>query len=141
MTVVDTSVALKWLRRTDEKHIHQALLLLKGHLGDNKQITVPDLLFIEVANALATKTDTDNTQIKKDLKKLFEVGLKTHYTTKEELLKTSLLAKKHKTSVYDMLYAVIAKEHKTTLYTADKNFISKTKFKHVKHISEVELKA
>jgi predicted nucleic acid-binding protein len=50
----------------------------------------------------------------------------------EELVDAGVLAKKYKTSVYDMIYAVVAKNKKCALVTADENFVRKTKFKHVK---------
>ncbi|MBI5621043.1 PIN domain-containing protein, partial [Candidatus Gottesmanbacteria bacterium] len=54
----------------------------------------------------------------------------------DDVVKSALLAHKKKTSVYDMLYAVIAKRLGTDLITADDQFVRKTKFSHVKLLSE-----
>jgi predicted nucleic acid-binding protein len=136
--VIDASVAIKWVRR-EEEFSREAINIQRQHLDKINKIIVPKLIFYEVGNALATKSDTSLTSVKKGMEILFESKLEIYNDSKKELLLAAKLAKKHRTSVYDMLYAVIAKEHNTILYTADKNFIKKTKFKYVKHISEVKL--
>ena len=138
MKVVDASVAIKWVRR-EEEFSQAAVQIQKKHLDNIDKLVVPKLVFYEVANALATKSDTSSASIKKGMAILCESKLEVHNDSEKELLLASVLAKKYKTSVYDMLYAVIARQHNTILYTADKNFIKKTRFKYVKHISEVKL--
>jgi len=139
MIIVDASVAFKWLKSKKESHVDQAYKLLRLHLDTKQEIMVPSLLPIEIANALATKSSASPRAIKIDMNKLDELKLMTVDIPPSTLLKASLLAHKHKTSVYDMIYAAMAKENKTILYTSDKNFIKKTGFRHVKHISEVKM--
>lgn len=55
MIVIDASVANKLLLPLEEGH-KTAKSLLKLHLMKEESIVVPDLLFIEVANTLATKS-------------------------------------------------------------------------------------
>lgn len=140
MIVVDSSIAFKWLRTKDEQFVQEALLLLTNHLKDKETIIVPQLLFLEIANALLTKTDTSTKQITIDLNKLFEAKLDSIPIEQEEINSAVKLAKKHKTSVYDMLYAVIAKKNKCILITADEKFIAKTHFRFAKHISQVKIR-
>src|SRR3989344_185088 len=137
MIIVDTSVALKWFRTKDEKFIEQALALIRNHLTNQETISVPQLFYLEIANALTTKTDTDSRQIAIDLKKLYNMELKVIEATKSEVISAAKLAKKYNTSDYDMLYAVVAKTNNCILITADENFVKKTGFKFVKHISQV----
>ncbi|GEM_PF-1752789 len=137
MIVIDASVALKLVRRKDEKYINEALRLLGNHLDGKEQIAVPYLLFLEIANALVTKTDTTTDQVTRNLTKLFEFKFKQLTIGERDIINSSRLAKKLKTSVYDMLYAVVARANKCTLYTADENFVKKLKTRWVKHISEV----
>lgn len=137
MIVIDSSVALKWLRQKGEEFIKESLTLLTRHLNNQEEILTPTLLYAEAANALATKTDTTAKQVVIDLNKLFEAKLKTTEVTQQELNEAVKLAKKYRTSVYDMLYAVIAKSNKVKLITADQKFIQKTGFSFVKHISQM----
>ena len=136
MIVIDASVGLKWLRRENEKYIDKALFLLKNHSDNIELITVPSLFYLEIANALVTKSLTKIETIKEDLSVLNDINLKVDSFTKDDYIEAALLAKKHKTTVYDMLYAVIAKKLKTVLITADEKFRQKTKFPFVKLLSE-----
>ena len=135
MIVVDASIATKWIFK--EESFELAELILQNHLENKEKIIVPNLLFIEVSNVLATKSSTTLPQIEKDLRFLFKTNLEVRNMTPDEIILASKLAKKYKTSVYDMLYAVVANKHKTILYTSDANFIKKTKFKFVKHLKEL----
>jgi len=139
MIVVDTSVAIKWLNR-EEKDSELAYLLYKNHIAGTERIVIPPLLFIEAANTLATKSNSTKKDVKTGLEFLFEADFTLHNVILEELVDAGVLAKKYKTSVYDMLYAVVAKNKKCSLVTADENFARKTKFKHVKLLRELAKK-
>lgn len=131
MIVVDASVVIKWINR-DEQDSDLAYQLLYRHLKKLEEIIVPRLLFYEVANTLATKSKTSKETIKKGLNLLLSSSLIIYPEQDKDLIEASTLAKDYRTSVYDMLYAVIAKKKKTRLITADKRFLEKTKFKFVK---------
>jgi len=137
MIVVDTSVGLKWIQTTSEKYIDEARLLYKKHLKRTQEIVVPQLFFIEVANALTTKSHTKATTIHKALQFMVDSNFVLHPNKYEEIVEAALLAKRNGTSVYDMLYAVVADNLGCELVTADEMFIQKTKFRHVKHISQI----
>lgn len=138
MIIVDTSIVLKWINE-DEKEHNLALLLYKNHIERKEEIIVPRFLFIEAANALTTKTHSIAKTLKKDLNFIFNTFFVMHEETPEDILESVHLAKKYKTSVYDMLYAVIAKKKNTTLITADARFVEKTKFPFVKTLKEYSL--
>ena len=137
MIVTDASVVFKWVK-TQEPYYDKALKLLRSHLKEREKIIVPHLLFIEIANALATKTKNTKETIRKDLNYIFKANLEVYIPDNKDILNTANLAKEYKTSAYDMLYAVVAKKHKTKLITADANFINKTKFKFVKHLKDID---
>ncbi|MBI2009852.1 MAG: type II toxin-antitoxin system VapC family toxin [Candidatus Chisholmbacteria bacterium] len=137
MIVIDASVGFKWLNQ--ESHHQQALQLLQLHLENTHQILVPSLFFLEIANALVTKTSTTPTTVKKNLNLINSFNLKIHSFTKADLLLSTHLAQKHHTTIYDMLYAVIAKANHTDLVTADTNFLHKTHFRHVKLLQDLPL--
>ena len=136
MKIIDASVAIKWVRR-EEEFSEIAVKIQTDHLDNIDKILVPRLILYEIANALATKSDTTPKYVRSGLNILFESKLEIYHESEKEILEAAKLAKKHKTSVYDMLYAVIAKENKCMLITADENFVAKTGFKFVKHIGQV----
>lgn len=136
MIIVDASVAIKWIDKNEE-YSDIARLLYKRHIDGNEEVVVPRLLFYEVANALATKSRSSEETIRGDMAVLLKSNLSNYLEEDKELIEAAILAKEYKTSVYDMLYAVIAKNKKCSLVTADENFVKKTKFKHVKLLKEL----
>lgn len=135
MITIDASIAVKWVLQGEEDQ-EQAFLLLNRHFEKKEEITVPELLFYEVANTLTTKTSVTSTIASKSIKQLMEYQLKIYHPDSKDIYITTKLAKRYKTSVYDMLYTVVAKKHKTILITADGNFLKKTRFSFVKLISD-----
>ena len=97
---------------------------------------IPDLLFIEVANTLATKTNLAPIQVEEGLDLIYELGLRVENIDKKLLIEASIMAKQKETAVYDMLYAVLAKKLGVELVTADMKFASKAKFSFVKVLGE-----
>lgn len=135
--IIDASVALKWVLKGEDGQ-EKSRLLLNKHRDGKQKIVVPDLFFYEVANTLATKTELSVVEVSESLTIIFEAGLVVYRPTEKDILQAAKLAKKYKTSVYDMLYAVIARKHKTRLITADENFVKKTGFKFVKLLKDIK---
>ena len=139
MIVVDASVAIKWINKA-EKESEIAYSLYEGHIAGIKKIIVPSILFLEAANTLATKSNSTEEDIKIGLTFLFDANFDIYNPTLADLVDAGVLAKKYKTAVYDMLYAVVAKNKKCILVTADENFVAKTKFKQVKLLNNYKKK-
>jgi len=135
MIVIDASIAIKWIKEEEEDR-ELALTLYTDHTSEKETILVPPLFFIEVANSLVTKSSIKVSTIKKDLEFLYNIHLGLFEPDKDILVKTSLMAKEFRTTVYDMLYAIIAQERKTVLVTADRKFKEKTEFSFVKLLDE-----
>lgn len=131
MIIVDTSVAIKWLRSDEEGH-KDAMLLYKNHIESTEKIIVPALFYIEAANALATNKFLSDDDISEGMEFLFEARFTEQTVTQKMLVEAAILAKKHHTSVYDMLYAVIAKMKKAMLVTADEKFVKNVNFSFIK---------
>lgn len=112
-------------------------MLYKKHIASIEKVVIPFFLFIEVANTLATKSNSTKEDIETGLTFLFEANVEVYNITLGDLVDAGVLAKKYKTSVYDMLYAVVAKNKNCILVTADENFVKKTKFRHVKLLREI----
>ena len=136
MIIVDASVAFKWFKSDNEDYYQESTLLLKQHLSGASKILAPQFLFLELSNALGTKTLTSKELVKKHINNLYSFNLNIYFPDQKDLINSLSMAMEYKTSVYDMLYAVIAKRNKCKLVTADRKFIEKTKFPHVIHISE-----
>lgn len=134
--IVDASVVVKWLNK-NELDSDNAFLLYKEHIEKTNEISVPQLLFIEIANYLATNTNTSRANIKKSLNFLYRSNLIICTVTEDLLIEAAILAKRYKTSVYDMIYAVLAKKNNTTLITADNKFANKVNFTNVQTLSKL----
>lgn len=134
--IVDASVVVKWLN-SNELDSNKALILYKDHIEKGNQISVPQLLFIEIANYLATNTNTSKANIEKSLNFLYKSNLIICSVTEDLLIEAATLAKKYKTSAYDMIYAVLAKKNKTKLITADNKFANKVKFPFVQTLAKL----
>lgn len=130
MIVIDASVANKLV--LDEEGHELVKKIFRSHISETEPIIVPDFLLYEIANTLATKGALSVNRITRSLTKIYRANLNIHHCDEIEVKVAANLAKKYKTSVYDMLYVVVAKKHKADLITADEKFINQTKFKFVK---------
>lgn len=137
MIVIDTSIIVKCIL-LGEDYEEVARKIISLHLHNKETVIVPDLLFYELSNTLATKTKISEKILTQNLKLVQSFQLKTVVPDNNQIIKSAQLANRYKTSFYDMLYTVIASDHKCKLVTADQKFITKTKFKHVIHISQYQ---
>jgi len=92
------------------------------------------LIFLEVANALTTKSKLREAYIRKGIHLLHAANFVIQEANEADIVDASLLAKKYGTSVYDMIYAVIARNNQSTLITADNKFVNKVNFPYVKSL-------
>jgi predicted nucleic acid-binding protein len=122
MKVLDASVVIKLL-------IHEQGSNKVRELVDSGEVLlVPDIIFVEIANTLATKTRLSPAQVIRGLELVYQMGFREIHINKEILLASASAAKKMGTAVYDMIYAQIAKKRGLKLITADVNFARKTGF-------------
>lgn len=126
MIVIDASVVNKFFLPYENDR-SKALNILKRHIQKIDEIIVPDLLFYEVANTLATKTSIPLDQISKSLTKLDKIKLNIFHPTIDHINRAAIFAKQYRVSVYDAIYAIIAQEKKCNLVTADEKFVKQTK--------------
>ncbi len=133
MIVIDASIVLKFIN-TQEEGSGNAAEILRNHIAGTDEIIVPSLLFIEVANALVTKSKIKEVRIVEGLELLYAASFKVYEIQESEIQEASILANKYKTTVYDMIYAVIAKKKNIKLVTADRKFVNKVKFPFVQSL-------
>lgn len=135
MIIIDSSIAAK-LFLPNETGFDQVKAIFKKHDEEIEKIVVPDLLFYEVANALATKTHVPESKIVRALNQLVKYNLGIIYPAVEIIIKAATLAKKCHVSVYDAVYAVLAQEKKCNLITADDKFVDQVKLPFVKKLKD-----
>lgn len=131
MIVVDKSVVVKWF--AEEEHSERALALLQSR----QEFAAPDLLMLEVANALMTKVR---------LSELLEVHAKRSllsvpdfmavlYPTVDLIDDAWDLAFQLRHAVYDCVFLALALRLDLRLVTADEKFLKKA---HPRFIGRVE---
>ena len=131
MIVIDASVGSKWFLKAESGSL-QAKQIFEFNLSGGEDIVVPELFFYEIANMLSTKTEVSLWKVTRSLNSLYKARLKTFQLEETHVKLAAKLAKKYRTSVYDMLYVIVAKVHKCSLITADEQFVKQTGFKFVK---------
>lgn len=134
MIVIDASLANK-LFLPNEQDYEKVDALIEKHDQSLEKIVIPDLLFYEVANTLATKTQISSATTTRALTKLYKLNMYIISVSEKRIKLIAKFAKKYKVSVYDATYAVIAKEKKCNLITTDSRFISQVKLPFVKDLA------
>ena len=122
ITVVDASVAVKWcLPPAEEDFVRQAGELLESYRSESVSFLVPDLFWLEVANALwkaVRKGKIDSRRADRGLTLIRDLGIPT--IPSYDLVPSSLqLAIKHERTVYDSVYVSLALQATADFITAD----------------------
>lgn len=134
MVIIDASIANKLFFPLEEGH-ETVKMLFQKHMAGQEEMTVPDLIFYEVANTLATKSNIPQALMLKSLNQLYKSKLKICRLSDKEIKIAAAFAKKYKVSVYDASYAVLAQENKCFLITADKKFAKQVNLPFVKDLA------
>jgi predicted nucleic acid-binding protein len=133
MIVLDASVVLKWI--FDDEAGADRVARLKDALVAGQEIAaVPDLLFYEIGNVLATKTRLSEAAITEAFTLLWDFSLERFDLGLEEFQGGLALSKKYKITLYDAAYVELSRRLKCTFVTADKKL-----YKKVKSIKSIEL--
>lgn len=114
--VVDASVIVKWFLNEEKKT--EALKLRDEHISEKSMIIVPELLFVEVINALRYKR-ADERRLLEASEALWEIQLHVEHTNSFLLQTAVSLCLKYELSLYDALYAALAQLHGCQLVTCD----------------------
>jgi predicted nucleic acid-binding protein len=133
MIVLDASVVLKWIF-DDEDGSERAARLKDAHVDGHEIVAVPDLLFYEIGNALATKTRLTEVAIEEAFSLLWEFSLERFDLGLDEFQGGLVLSRKYKITLYDAAYVELSRRLKCPFVTADKKLYEK-----VKSIKTVEL--
>ena len=133
MIVLDASVVLKWIF-DDEDRAVPAARLKDAHVAGQETVAVPDLLFYEVGNVLATKTRLLEASIAEAFSLLWDFSLERFDLGLEEFQGGLTLARKYRITLYDAAYIELSRRLKCPFVTADRKLYEK-----VKSIRTIEL--
>lgn len=117
--VVDTSVALKWLKPQGELRVASATDLLDRHQTGTVVLHAPSHLLLEVMNALWSHRATAP-QITRALRILRQLHLVFVEPDKALLERAAQLAVEHHITAYDATFAALARELGCELVTDDR---------------------
>jgi len=115
--VIDASIAVKWF--TNEPDSDKAIKLRDEHCTGNILLIAPELLFIEVLNALRYKGQSAET-LSIANKALSDLQIHVEKLNTFLLEKAITTALKHDLSLYDAVYGALANIYGIPLITADK---------------------
>jgi predicted nucleic acid-binding protein len=119
---VDASVAVKWcLPAHDENFVLQAEELLAAYRSGTERFLVPDVFWVELANALwkaVRQGKIDVARAERSLSLVRDLEIPT-IPSFDLVPQTFQLAIKHGRTVYDSLYVALALKTRASLITAD----------------------
>lgn len=123
--VLDASVVIKWFRSKDESGLIKARAYRRDHLTGKIRISVPELLYYEVLNALATKPGIFSEQLNKAAVLLEEMGLDRYPLRSRLASETVKFKMEYNLSFYDASYIALASILETEFVTADEKLVQK----------------
>lgn len=121
--VVDTSVALKWLKPQGEEHVEAATAHLERHQAGGVVLHAPTHLLLEVMNALWSHRATP-AQIRRAVRLLRQLHIVFVEPDLELLGRAADLAVAHRITAYDALFAALAEDLGCELVTDDRKLAS-----------------
>lgn len=123
MLVVDTSVMVKWY--CVEEDTDKALLIRDEYVRGKTKITSPDLVILELANAIRYKENSTTEDVDTVLSNFVRLNLDIIVPTIELVKRASRLSFEYNTTIYDALYLALAEELSYDFITADEKLYRK----------------
>lgn len=117
--IVDASVAVKWVSSDNEPYIEEALDVLRGAHEKRYALVAPDLLLIEVANALVRGKRLIGKGLERALSLFLSLPIEYDPSTPDRIARASILASTYALTVYDSLYVALGLEKDMPLVTAN----------------------
>lgn len=126
LTIIDTSVAVKWFVTGDEPGRSEALAVLENLCAEPNRYIVPELFFNEML-AVFCRLLRDASKIKEYMHILEQLGIERVGNGAQLLDKAAEIAKEYNISGYDAIFAATASLLKGVWLTADKAAAKKLK--------------
>lgn len=125
--VVDSSVALKWFSYRDEPDLRQARNLREAYIDGRCILRAPDLLLLELANALKAGLRLRASEVLQVLVDFRGLAIRLEAFRWSTLAKAVEIASASDATVYDSYFLALALESNSVLVTADEAFLRKTR--------------
>jgi predicted nucleic acid-binding protein len=125
--VLDTSVVIKWFSSLEEADLDNALCLRDAIVERDCAVTVPDLLFYELANALRHNPNFSCDDVKDAVAAIRDMGFTVIGVDAAHLSRALEIAFEFKTTVYDAYFMALAEAVGSPFVTADYRFHEKVK--------------
>jgi predicted nucleic acid-binding protein len=125
--IVDTSVVLKWFREKAEANVLEARRLRDAFLAGRCVLGAPDLLLVEVANALTAGHRASLAEVSETITAIVEIGMRMSGLEFPALVKAIEIASAFGVTVYDSYFLAVAIHSGGLLVTADEAFLRKIK--------------
>ena len=117
--VVDTSVVLQWYNQTGEFHPKEARRVLDDFRTGNIQITIPDILPLELMNALIAGKGVASEEASNIMNDLFKMPVKIIEVSLPVLEASSKLMEKYNLASYDAYFLALAQYEGCKLISDD----------------------
>ncbi len=124
---LDSSVIIKWFSSSNENDLENALSLRNDIKKGLCIISVPDLLFYEIANALRYNPHFTETDVKDALQSIYDMEFNIVRTDKDIMLTAIDIAFNFKTTVYDATFLATSSRQNSIFITADYKFFDRVK--------------
>ncbi len=121
--LLDTSVAVKWF--VTEEDSERATSLRRAHLWDEIQLYVPDLLLMELANALRYTGRLSEERILEDLATFSALDISLVPFSIDVLRSSVALSLEQDLAVYDAYFLAMAQDLGVPFITADRRMLSR----------------
>jgi len=117
--VLDTSVGVKWFSQAGESDLAQALQLRQDLMEGRAQILVPELFFVELANALRYNKRFTGADVQAAVASVWSMELERLDISSQSLKEAVRLAYQHELTLYDAIFVALAGSVQAALVTAD----------------------
>lgn len=135
--VLDTSVVVQWYSPEKELHVKQAIALLTKYetLGFEK-IIIPDLLVLELSNALLVGKGLRFSLVEQILSDFYGLGLTIVPVDLQTVALAIKIVKEYKVTVYDAVFLAIAQLYECRLVSDDIKSHGKIKNEKIQMLSQ-----
>lgn len=121
--VLDTSIAIKWIKQINETDSEKAYSLYQQLQAGEINIAVPDLILYEIANYASRQTEDIFSACLDFIEGIFESKIEIVPADKYLIQESAILGHNLKISAYDAVYLCLAKKYETKLITADRKLL------------------
>lgn len=125
MQVLDASVIYKWY--VDEDNSDKANKILEDYKSGKIEISIPDLLILELSNALKFNPKITSSEINEIIDNLYALELNIIIPTIELIKSAVKLSYDYEITIYDAIFVALAKDLEFEFITAYKKLYNKIK--------------